>query len=127
MKITSVLVSVFLVLGCMGMAQSFAQEDQRDVMMLSAEIVSLDAEEGILVVKSYVGTGDLSQEEIALDISGETVILLEDEEIEIYDLMTGDSVTIEHYTDDSRTLVATKVHLEYDLEDIEEVDIYEFE
>ena len=126
MKITSVLVSILLVLGCMGNVQSFAQENTQDVMTLSAELLSVDPEEGVLVVKS-TQDGDMDAKEITLNVSGDTVILLEDEEIELYDLMTGDNLTIEHYTDETGAIVVTKVHLEYDMMDVEETEISEYE
>jgi hypothetical protein len=127
MKTKSVLVSVLLVLGCMVTTQSFAQEGQNDIMTLRAEIVSLDEEEGVLTVRKYEETGDLSEEEVELSVSGETLILLEDEEIGIYDLMTGDSITAEHYTGDSGDVVVTRIHLEYPDDYDEEIDVYEFE
>ncbi|MFA6636235.1 MAG: hypothetical protein WCV56_03910 [Candidatus Omnitrophota bacterium] len=125
MKIVRVLVSVMLLV-CAGNAGSFAQEEQGDVMVLKAEIVSLDPEAGTLIVEGDEEAGDLAGKEIMLNVSGETVIFFEDEEIDLYDLMTGDNLTIEHYTDGSGEIVVTKIHLEYDFVEVEE-DIYDFE
>jgi hypothetical protein len=125
MKIARVLISVMLLV-CAGNAGAFAQEEKGDIMVLKAEIVFLDHEAGTLVVEGYEETGDLAGKEIMLNVSGETVIFFEDEEIDLYDLMTGDSVTIEHYTGASGEIFVTKIHLEYNFEGMEE-DIYDFE
>ena len=127
MKITSILMFMLLVLGCMGISQSFSQEEQRGVSIMTAEIVSVDPEEGILVVKSYEESGELAGEEIILGVLADVDILLEDEDIELYDLMPGDSLTIESYSDEIGTVVVTKVHLESEDFDEEEIGIYEYE
>ena len=126
MKITCVLMSVLLVSGCMGTMQSFAQEDSKDVMVLNADLLSVDPEEGVMIVQSSQDAGTAGKE-ITLNVSGDTVILLEDEEIELYDLMTGDDLTIEHYIDETGDIVVTKIHLEYDMMDMEEMKISEYE
>lgn len=123
MKITGVLMSVMLVLGCMVVGQCFAQEDQADIMLLNAEVVSIDPEEGVLVVAGTEGSGELEGKEITVNVSGETVMLLEDEEIELYDIMTGDDLIIEHYTNDDGNVVATKIHLTFDMMEIDETEI----
>ncbi len=127
MKITSILMFMLLVLGCMGISQSFSQEEQRGVSIMTAEIVSVDPEEGILVVKSYEESGELAGEEITLGVLADVDILLEDEDIELYDLMPGDSLTIESYADETGTVVVTKVYLESEGFDEEEIGIYEYE
>jgi len=126
-KITSILMFMLLVLGCMGISQSFSQEEQRGVSIMTAEIVSVDPEEGILVVKSYEESGELAGEEIILGVLADVDILLEDEDIELYDLMPGDSLTIESYADETGTVVVTKVYLESEGFDEEEIGIYEYE
>ena len=94
---------------------------------MTAEIVSVDPEEGILVVKSYEESGELAGEEIILGVLADVDILLEDEDIELYDLMPGDSLTIESCADETGTVVVTKVHLESEGFDEEEIGIYEYE
>lgn len=123
MRIAGVLMSVLLVFGCIGTASGFSQEAQGDITVLSAEIVSVDPEGKILVVEGYEEAESPEGKEITLNLSDETVILLENEEIGLYDLMAGDSVTIEHYADASGKIIVTKVHLEYGDIDIEEEEV----
>jgi hypothetical protein len=123
MKITSVLMSGLLLLGCVCAGQSFAQEGQNEVKILNAEIISMDPDEGVLTVIGGYEAGELEGKEITLNVTDETVIFFEDEEIEIYDLITGDSLIIEHYTGEAGDIVVTKIHLEYDMTDAEEMEV----
>lgn len=126
MKLAGVLMSLLLVLGYTDGVVSYAQEGQGEIKAMDVELLEIDADGRVLTVAESASSDGAAREEISLDVPADALILLDGEEIELYDLITGDSLTVEHYVDRAGKIVVTKVHLNFDMLEIEEDEfVYE--
>jgi len=90
---------------------------------MRAQVISVDPADRILTVRTAGRPDSGRDEEMTLDVPENTVVVLEGEVIELYDLMPGDDVTIEYSPADGGDMTVSSILLEIEGVEEEEIDV----
>ncbi|HPN72710.1 MAG TPA: hypothetical protein PKZ41_01795 [Candidatus Omnitrophota bacterium] len=123
MRIYAILISFFTAIVCSLSPFCFSQELKNSALTMRAQVISVDPADRILTVRTAGRPDSGRDEEMTLDVPENTVVVLEGEVIELYDLMPGDDVTIEYSPADGGDMTVSSILLEIEGVEEEEIDV----
>ncbi len=100
LKVLLVVLSVTCLAACAVLTGWAQKREQGPVITdTKAEVVSVDADASVLVIRQHPAPGVKSYTDVPLNILPETGITRADEILELSDLKPGDKITVEYQTD----------------------------